>query len=124
MCIFLLAAGLSLLPNGAYHIEPKGDQNPAGDDRSRGARIGPVVLYVVQLSRMSSLHINYENILLTLCQIDLSIFSPSATLLVKGLLRSSIPLRCSLPSSVSRAWPGLSASITLLVSDLLKEKPQ
>ncbi|KAG6057417.1 hypothetical protein E4U17_001358 [Claviceps sp. LM77 group G4] len=47
MCIFLLAAGLSLLPNGAYHISPTDlDQNPAGDFRSRGARIGPVVLFV------------------------------------------------------------------------------
>jgi len=45
MCIFLLAAGLSLLPNGAYHIAPTDeDQNPAHDFRSRGARIGPVVL--------------------------------------------------------------------------------
>ncbi|KID84289.1 Sugar/inositol transporter [Metarhizium guizhouense ARSEF 977] len=46
MCIFLLAAGLSLLPNGAYHIAAQGDQNPANDMRSRGARIGPVVLFV------------------------------------------------------------------------------
>ncbi|KAG6023009.1 hypothetical protein E4U41_002112 [Claviceps citrina] len=47
MCIFLLAAGLSLLPNGAYHIAPTdANQNPAGDFRSRGARIGPVVLFV------------------------------------------------------------------------------
>ncbi|KAG5926482.1 hypothetical protein E4U42_003281 [Claviceps africana] len=47
MCIFLLAAGLSLLPNGAYHIGPADlNQNPAGDLRSRGARIGPVVLFV------------------------------------------------------------------------------
>ncbi|KZZ88059.1 Sugar/inositol transporter [Moelleriella libera RCEF 2490] len=47
MCIFLLAAGLSLLPNGAYHINPLDEnQNPAGDERSRGARIGPVVLFV------------------------------------------------------------------------------
>ncbi|GJN83047.1 hypothetical protein PLIIFM63780_006593 [Purpureocillium lilacinum] len=47
MCIFLLAAGLSLLPNGAYHIAPTDeDQNPAHDFRSRGARIGPVVLFV------------------------------------------------------------------------------
>ncbi|KAG5999764.1 hypothetical protein E4U21_006336 [Claviceps maximensis] len=47
MCIFLLAAGLSLLPNGAHHISPTDlDQNPAGDFRSRGARIGPVVLFV------------------------------------------------------------------------------
>ncbi|KAG5988009.1 hypothetical protein E4U43_004857, partial [Claviceps pusilla] len=47
MCIFLLAAGLSLLPNGAYHISPTDlNQNPAGDFRSRGARIGPVVLFV------------------------------------------------------------------------------
>ena len=45
MCIFLLAAGLSLLPNGAYHIgQQDANQNPAGDMRSRGARIGPVVL--------------------------------------------------------------------------------
>ena len=45
MCIFLLAAGLSLLPNGGYHIGPLDpNQNPAGDMRSRGARIGPVVL--------------------------------------------------------------------------------
>lgn len=44
MCIFLLAAGLSLLPNGAYHISPQGDQNPANDLRSKGARLGPVVL--------------------------------------------------------------------------------
>ncbi|KAG5979310.1 hypothetical protein E4U55_005314 [Claviceps digitariae] len=47
MCIFLLAAGLSLLPNGAYHISSTDlNQNPAGDFRSRGARIGPVVLFV------------------------------------------------------------------------------
>ncbi|TWU70534.1 hypothetical protein ED733_000430 [Metarhizium rileyi] len=47
MCIFLLAAGLSLLPNGAHHISAHDlDQNPAHDDRSRGARIGPVVLFV------------------------------------------------------------------------------
>ncbi|KAG5917388.1 hypothetical protein E4U53_004201, partial [Claviceps sorghi] len=47
MCIFLLAAGLSLLPNGAYHIGASDvNQNPAGDFRSRGARIGPVVLFV------------------------------------------------------------------------------
>nr|AXS58685.1 ITR1 myoinositol transporter-like protein homeolog f [Epichloe coenophiala] len=47
MCIFLLAAGLSLLPNGAYHIAPTDEnQNPAGDFRPRGARIGPVVLFV------------------------------------------------------------------------------
>lgn len=47
MCIFLLAAGLSLLPNGAYQISQSAsldEQNPAGDTRSRGARIGPVVL--------------------------------------------------------------------------------
>ncbi|EJP60986.1 facilitated glucose transporter [Beauveria bassiana ARSEF 2860] len=47
MCIFLLAAGLSLLPNGAYHIAPQAaDQNPAHDMRPKGARIGPVVLFV------------------------------------------------------------------------------
>ncbi|KAJ2979022.1 hypothetical protein NQ176_g3501 [Zarea fungicola] len=47
MCIFLLAAGLSLLPNGAYHIaESDANQNPAGDMRSKGARIGPVVFFV------------------------------------------------------------------------------
>ncbi|ATY63701.1 plastidic glucose transporter 4 [Cordyceps militaris] len=46
MCIFLLAAGLSLLPNGAYQILPQGDQNPANDMRSKGARIGPVVLFI------------------------------------------------------------------------------
>ncbi|KAG8413628.1 hypothetical protein J3458_012697 [Metarhizium acridum] len=47
MCIFLLAAGLSLLPNGAHHIAPHDpNQNPADDMRSRGARIGPVVLFV------------------------------------------------------------------------------
>ncbi|KAM3437084.1 hypothetical protein MY4824_003985 [Beauveria thailandica] len=47
MCIFLLAAGLSLLPNGAYHIAPQSaDQNPAHDMRPKGARIGPVVLFV------------------------------------------------------------------------------
>ena len=45
MCIFLLCAGLSLLPNGAYHIAASDpDQNPAHDHRSTGARIGPVVL--------------------------------------------------------------------------------
>ncbi|KHO01539.1 General substrate transporter [Metarhizium album ARSEF 1941] len=47
MCIFLLAAGLSLLPNGAYHIADQDvNQNPANDLRPRGARIGPVVLFV------------------------------------------------------------------------------